>query len=94
MTTAEGAILSHKNVHMSLSVAGVLGDWPRWQDAFVDDTGRRAKRSEVLAHFRELDAQGVKVVPFLGGPCEGWNDQTGCPGHPVADPGNAPTLSP
>lgn len=85
---------SQKTVHMSLCVAGVLNDWPRWQDAFVDDTGRRAKRAEVQAHFEKLAAQGVKVVPFAGLPCEGWSDQTGCPGHPVPEGAGpfAPTI--
>ena len=72
--------------HMQQSVRGALMNWnPReWVNVCRDDSGRVMTPREVQAGFLDLLSKGVELIP-IGGPCEGFDPKTGCPGHAVPE---------
>lgn len=73
--------MAKRIVHMCLDLRGALKNWrsSEWVGV-VTHEGRKLTPGEVQDAFIEALAAGKRVVP-LGDPCEGWSDQTGCPGH-------------
>lgn len=69
-----------QRIHMCVDIRGVLR-WPDRQLAgmFTDDDGRKMKGHEVRDKLLDCLAEGKKVLPM--GQCEGFDYQTGCPGH-------------
>jgi hypothetical protein len=68
-------------VHMCVDIEGVL----RWSDRdlaklFTEDGAHRSG-AYVRDWLRLQLAQGKRVLPM--GKCEGFDYQTGCPGHPI-----------
>ncbi len=71
-----------KTCHISVNIEGVL----RWSDhdlihLFITEDGEHRPAREIREWLKLQIAKGRRVLPF-GEPCEGWNYQTGCPGHP------------
>jgi hypothetical protein len=71
-------------IHMCLSIRGVLS-WP-WRDfkrqfkgVFTGDDGRVLTPEQARDYLLDELSKGHKVLPT--GPCEGFNYETGCPGH-------------
>jgi hypothetical protein len=65
--------------HMCQSIEGALQNWTR------EDWRRVAKLNNaptayVKDQFRLWLREGKRVLP-IGGQCEGFSFQTGCPGH-------------
>lgn len=76
-----------QTTHMCQSVAGAIANWTRRDWATVAaENGTTADR--LKEKFRIMEFEGVKVIPF-GKPCEGFSDQTGCPGHPINEEADA-----
>lgn len=65
--------------HVSMSVSGALRN--KAFDGLTDSDGEPLSRKEAQAQLELLQASGVKLVSTGG--CEGFSDQTGCPGHPL-----------
>lgn len=68
--------------HSRMDVAGAIRN--RAFDGMTDAQGRPIARKYAERMLRQLLAEGVKYLP-LGEPCEGWDDETGCPGHADVD---------
>lgn len=66
--------------HIVLSLSGALNNWKdkEWKSTAAEN-GMTPKQLKKTFEMYVLD--GKKVIPF-GGPCEGFNYETGCPGHP------------
>jgi hypothetical protein len=70
---------------MCVDIRGVL----RWSNKklagmFTHDDGRRCSGPDAREFLLDQLALGRRVLP-MGGPCEGFSYETGCPGHPVPD---------
>lgn len=83
-----------RTIHLAQSVRGALMNWEDhlWVNCCRDDSGRVMTPREVKAEFLDLLSKGVELIPF-GGPCEGFDPVTGCPGHEIPDPSPAPERS-
>ena len=68
-----------KTFHICQSIEGALANWRPADWKCLAEQNQTSVR-EVKKHFRDLLAEGKKVMPF-GKPCEGFSYQTGCPGH-------------
>lgn len=66
---------------MCVDIEGVLR-WPnsKLSKLFTED-GQEKPGSYVRDWLKLQLAQGKRVLPM--GKCEGFNYQTGCPGHPI-----------
>lgn len=65
--------------HMHVSIEGILANWTNRDIARL--FGRSVKDvAELKRILIDYLINGIKVLP-LGEKCEGWSDQTGCPGH-------------
>jgi len=66
--------------HFCLSISGALRNWRKrdWESLAISNGTTAARIKE---KFRIWDFEGKKVLP-IGEACEGFSDQTGCPGHP------------
>lgn len=69
---------STRTIHVSADVQGMLRN--RSFDCLQHDDGRPMTRREAEDELFALHAKGVKLIP--AGPCEGFDPQSGCPGHP------------
>lgn len=72
-------------VHLSISVSGALRHWrgKEWRHVFFEkETGRSLTPDEVRTYLLECQTKGWSVIP-MGDECEGFDHQTGCPGHPA-----------
>jgi hypothetical protein len=65
--------------HMQVSIEGVLANWSNRDIArlFGRSVKDVAELKRILIDYLIL---GIKVLPS-GKKCEGWSDETGCPGH-------------
>lgn len=69
-------------MHMCLDVAGWLQSHTRKRDytrMFKRDDGRWMTPDEAKRNLLEVLASGRRLLPL--GPCDGFDYQTGCPGH-------------
>lgn len=71
--------------HMCVDIRGVLG----WKDRdlkgmFRHDDGRSMSAAEIRDALYDELAKGHRVLP-MSQDCEGFDFQTGCPGHPAPD---------
>lgn len=75
-----------RNIHLSQSIRGALMNWDDedWVGVVRDDAGRLMHPREVKAAFLDHLARGVELLP-IGGPCEGFDPVTGCPGHEISE---------
>lgn len=65
--------------HMYVSIEGILANWSNRDIARL--FGRSVKDiTELKRILIDYLILGIKVLP-LGKKCEGWSDETGCPGH-------------
>lgn len=69
-----------RRLHLCMSVSGALKN--RSFEGLTDDKGRPLSRAMAEFELRRLQDAGVKVIP-VSKDCEGFSDQTGCPGHEV-----------
>lgn len=67
------------NHHMCVSVEGMLRN--REFRGMQHTDGRPMSRREAETVLYKLHADGVKLLP-MGDACEGFSNDTGCPGHP------------
>ena len=73
-----------RTLHLCLSVRGAL----RWDKRMMARQAKAARHAdgrvltgeELREHLMDELAQGHEVIP-LGAPCEGFDYETGCPGH-------------
>jgi hypothetical protein len=67
-------------LHLCQSVSGAIRNWDKktWE-AMGQANGMSGDRMK--EKFRIMEFEGVKVIP-MSEECEGFSDQTGCPGHP------------
>lgn len=70
-----------KIMHMCLDIRGYLTNYRPHQMAgmFRHDDGRPMSGDEAHAQLLEELSKGRRVLPV--GACEGFDYQTGCPGH-------------
>lgn len=76
-----------KTIHMSLDIRGFLINHSRDSDfagMFTTDTGGRMEPRKARIALLDLLAQGKKFLPI--GPCDNFDDQTGCKGHDDSGP--------
>lgn len=68
--------------HLRLDIEGAILNFKasEWRNSVKDDQGRTLTPAEVKRMLVNSLAEGKRYLPF-GEPCEGWSDQTGCPGH-------------
>jgi hypothetical protein len=74
---------THKTVHVSIDIRGVL-EWSNNRlDGFLRDRDSRRllTADEVRAALQDELAKGHSLIPW--GNCEGFDFREGCPGHPV-----------
>lgn len=75
-----------KTFHMSLDVAGALTNWRLndFRHMLIDKkTGRHLTPREVKRTLAAELALGHRMLPLTNEPCEGFSDETGCPGHAI-----------
>ena len=68
--------------HMQMDVEGALRN--RMFAGLVRDDGTPLSAAEAEEELRRLRFEGVRYIP-VGGECEGWTPEHGCPGHPIPD---------
>lgn len=73
-----------RSVHVCQSVRGALKNWDKkdWEHV-AKQNGKTVVG--VKEWFRIKEFEGVKVIP-IGDRCEGFSDETGCPGHEITPP--------
>ena len=71
--------------HMSLNIAGALRRRPADMEGMFteNETGRYLTAAECKAYLEQCQTEGKRVLPM--GDCDGFDFQTGCPGHPQPD---------
>ena len=67
-----------RNIHMCVSVSGALRN--KSFNGMTDSAGRPLTAREAEATLKVLESKGVRVIP-MDPNCQGFSDQTGCPGH-------------
>jgi hypothetical protein len=72
--------------HMAIDIAGALRFYgKRSMRGFIkEDNGAEWTDKMVRDYLRECLAKGWKLIP-VGEGCEGFDHQTGCPGHKVEE---------
>lgn len=73
--------MTHKIVHLSLSVRGALKRPLRELNYFNDENGRQLTPSEAREELLQALSEGKEVLPV--GDCDQFDFKTGCPGHEV-----------
>jgi hypothetical protein len=71
---------------MALDIQGFLMNHTKKRDyerMFRRDDGRYMTATEAKATLLSELASGKRMLPF--GDCDGFDFQTGCPGHPVEE---------
>jgi len=71
--------MSSKTVHLCVNIDGLLRrhNLKGW---VTDDEGRELSSAKARAWLLEQKAMGRRVLP-MAAECEGFDYQTGCPGH-------------
>ncbi|HYH14694.1 MAG TPA: hypothetical protein VD794_05730 [Flavisolibacter sp.] len=69
--------------HMSANIEGMLRNYKgRKMDGLMnDENGKEMSDKEIRKYLAECLAKGWRVIPC--GDCEGFDYQTGCPGHVI-----------
>lgn len=72
--------------HLCLDVRGALHNWSdrQMKGVFNHDDGRKMTPHEAREALMDEIAKGHEVIP-CGPVCEGFDYQTGCPGHDVPE---------
>jgi hypothetical protein len=73
--------------HMCIDLQGALNNWSdrRWKGVCTDpETGRALEPFQVRAIFLDELNKGHRVYPMTS-ECEGFDYETGCPGHPMTE---------
>ena len=73
-------------VHVCLDIQGYLQNHTKkseYAKLFRKDNGTLMSADEAKRYLLDQLALGRKVLPF--GECDGFDFETGCPGHPVAE---------
>lgn len=74
-------------MHVSVDIRGIL-EWPdqrKLRKMFRNsETGKSLTQLEARDFLYDCLAKGWRVLP-IGEACEGFDYQTGCPGHEVAE---------
>lgn len=71
--------------HMCVDIEGVMRRSDKELGQFFKGDDGEPQRGSVVRDWLKLQlAQGKRVLP-MGKKCEGWSDETGCPGHPKTD---------
>jgi len=81
----------NKTIHMCLDIRGAL-NWPKrmfngMAKSATDENGRPLTPDQFRDELYDELAKGHRVIP-LTPQCEGFDYQTGCPGHPTPAPTN------
>jgi hypothetical protein len=71
--------------HMSLNIEGALRFYGKksMKGLITEDNGAEWTDKMVKDYLRDCLKKGWKLIPCCGKECEGFDHQTGCPGHPV-----------
>jgi hypothetical protein len=74
--------------HMSCNIAGLIRNTGKksMKGFFTLDNGKDCTDKEARDYLAECQTKGWRLVPF--GKCEGFDYQTGCPGHEVKEKHN------
>ncbi len=72
--------------HMRLDIRGAILDMARSNAKLADrwgltEDGQTMTRLDAVDTLTGMLLEGQAYLP-MGGPCEGWDAVTGCPGHP------------
>ncbi len=78
--------MSGRTIHCCLDIRGALRQPKKKLGLmFITDGGRRATWFEAQETLFNALSRGHKVLP-IGDPCDGFDYQTGCPGHGEVGP--------
>lgn len=68
--------------HLCIDLKGALMNWSdrQWRNCVTADDGHTMTPQEVRAEFLSELAEGRKVIPAA--PCDNFDYQKGCLGHP------------
>lgn len=72
-------------IHVCLDIRGALRNRDGWKAVSSSD-GKKVTKVEAREWLMDRLAEGKRVLPM--GECEGFNYQTGCPGHEEPTPGD------
>ena len=75
-----------KTFHLCIDLRGALKHFrpKEWRGVMSGTDGHLMTPDEVKSYFLDRLAEGKRVIPC--GPCDGFDYQTGCPGHPAPPP--------
>jgi len=76
--------MTTRRVHFSLDISGALKRPKDWVNCITVDGKTFATAEEVTSFLKEQLALGRRLLP-LADDCEGFDYQTGCPGHEISD---------
>ncbi len=76
--------------HMSANIAGMISLYKKksMKGLIEDENGKPMGDAEARAYLNNCLAEGKRVIPC--GNCEGFDYQTGCPGHPQPENNEQP----
>lgn len=80
-----------RTVHMCIDIQGVLRRSDKDLQALFHEDGIKRTGKYVRDWLKLQLAKGKRVLP-MGERCEGFDDVTGCPGHPCEAPESAPAM--
>lgn len=66
--------------HFTINIAGILKRKTSIGKLFEDEDGKFLNDRQARKMLNEMLAEGKRLFPM--GDCEGFNYETGCPGHP------------
>lgn len=70
--------------HMTINIEGALRN-KKILNCFTDDNEKPMHPADVRKYLKQCLKEGKRVIPLSGEPCEGFDYQTGCPGHVISD---------
>lgn len=73
-----------RNVHMSVCIEGILRQPDKMLNKLFTEDGKERGGTYVRDWLKLQMAQGKRVLPC--GKCDGFDYQTGCPGHEIIEP--------
>lgn len=77
--------MSHKYTrrHMSANIEGMLRNYKgkKMDGLLNDEDGKEMSDKQARKFLAECLEKGWRLIPC--GDCEGFDNQTGCPGHPI-----------